>query len=153
MGGGTILSTRDAVTFSFGLEQVDQATRNELVKRSLSYLLPATADTTPPTVAGFKYPANNAVATPNDPVEVEVTAFDERGDMEQVQLFADGQPYATVPVYPFQFRYSPPASAVGKTVDAHRGGDGQGGELDDLRHAQRERGRGLCPYRVPRSVG
>ncbi len=116
VGGGTILSTRDAVTFSFGLEQVDQATRNELVKRSLSYLLPATADTTPPTVAGFKYPANNAVATPNDPVELEVTAFDERGDMKQVQLFADGQPYATVPVYPFQFRYSPPASAVGKTV-------------------------------------
>ena len=45
-GGGAIISTRDAVTFCFGLEQVDQATRNELVKRAMSYLLPTTADTT-----------------------------------------------------------------------------------------------------------
>jgi len=29
----------DAVTFGFGLEQVDEATRNELVKRSMAYLL------------------------------------------------------------------------------------------------------------------
>ena len=48
------------MTFGFGLEQVDQATRNELVKRSLSYLLPTTADTTAPTIVGFKYPADNS---------------------------------------------------------------------------------------------
>ena len=38
--GGAIISTRDAVTFGFGLEQVDEATRNELVKRSMAHLLP-----------------------------------------------------------------------------------------------------------------
>ena len=80
----------------------------------MSYLLPATADTTAPTVVGFKYPADNSTATPADPVELEVTAFDERGDMKQVHLYADGAAdHATVPVYPFQFRYTPPASAVG----------------------------------------
>ena len=37
--GGAIISTRDSVTFGFGLEQVDATTRNELLKRSLE--LPA----------------------------------------------------------------------------------------------------------------
>ena len=41
--GGVALSTRDTVTFGFGLEQVNAATRNELVRRSLAYLLPADA--------------------------------------------------------------------------------------------------------------
>ena len=114
--GGAILSTRDAVTFGFGLEQVDEATRNELVKRTLSYLLPATPDTTAPTIAGFKYPADNYQATPADPVDLELTAYDERGDMKEVRLYANGTYYATTPVYPFQFRYTPPASAVNSTV-------------------------------------
>jgi len=80
------------------------------------HLLPTTADTTPPTINGFKYPTQNAVATPNDPVDLELTAFDERGDMDKVDLYADGVYYATTEVYPFQFRYTAPASAVGKTV-------------------------------------
>ena len=67
--GGAIISTRDAVTFSFGLEQADQTSRNELVKRAMGYLLPTTADTTPPTIVGFKYPANLSKAHPADPVE------------------------------------------------------------------------------------
>ena len=114
--GGAILSTRDSVTFGFGLEQVDQATRNELVKRALQYLLPPTPDTTPPAIDGFKYPENLSTATPRDPVELEVTAYDERGDMDRVDLYANGEYVDTVTVYPFQFRYTPPASAVGSVV-------------------------------------
>jgi hypothetical protein len=110
------MSTRDAVTFGFGLEQVDQATRNDLVKRSLAYLLPATPDTTPPAIVGFKYPANLSEATPRDPVEIELTAYDERGDMDYVDLKAGDQLVQRTEVYPFQFRYTPPASAVGSVV-------------------------------------
>ena len=57
----------------------------------MTHLLPTTADTTPPTIDGFKYPANLSIATPRDPVELELTAFDERGDMDNVDLNADGQ--------------------------------------------------------------
>ena len=88
--GGAIITTRDAVTFGFGIEQVPEAARNELVRRSMQHLLPTGADTTPPTVVGFKYPTNLSTATPRDPVELELTAFDERGDMDRVDLYADG---------------------------------------------------------------
>ena len=84
--GGAIMSTRDAVTFGFGLEQVDEATRNELVRRSMAHLLPAGSDTTAPTIVGFKYPPNLSDATPRDPVEIELTTYDERGDMDYVDL-------------------------------------------------------------------
>ena len=114
--GGAIISTRDAVTFGFGLEQVDQATRNELVRRALLHLLPTTADTTAPTIVGFKYPPNLSTATPRDPVDIELTAFDERGDMDYVDLKVGGQLIQRTEVYPFQFRYTPPASAVGSVV-------------------------------------
>ena len=114
--GGAIVSTRDAITFGFGLEQVSEATRNELVKRSLSYLLPPAPDTTPPTIVGFKYPANLAEATPRDPVEIELTAYDERGDMAYVDLKIGDHLIQRTEVYPFQFRYTPPASAVGSVV-------------------------------------
>ena len=115
--GGAIISTRDAVTFGFGLEQVDAATRSELLKRSLSYLRAdhgrhhgrrrssATSSRRP-----------NSMATPADPIEVDVTAYDDRGDMKQVNLYADGALVGTVPVFPFQFRYTPPASTVGTAV-------------------------------------
>ncbi|HEY6891679.1 MAG TPA: M14 family zinc carboxypeptidase [Solirubrobacter sp.] len=115
--GGSIISTRDAVTFSFGLEQANEASRNELVKRAMSYLLPATPDTTPPTIVGFKYPSNLSNATINDPVEIELTAYDERGDMDYVDLKGpDGALVQRTEVYPFQFRYTPPASAIGSVV-------------------------------------
>ena len=121
--GGAVLSTRDAVTLGFGLEQLTQAQRNEVVKRAMTHLLPTTPDTTPPTINGFKYagtdptkPNGPVTATTNDPVELELTTFDERGDMDKVELYADGALYATTEVYPFQFRYTAPASAVGKTV-------------------------------------
>ena len=115
-GGGAIVSTRDAVSFSFGLEQVDQAARNELVRRAMSYLLPATADTTAPTIVGFKYPPNLSTGTPRDPVDIELTAYDERGDMDYVDLKVGNQLIQRTEVYPFQFRYTPPASAVGSVV-------------------------------------
>ena len=115
-GGGAIISTRDAVSFSFGLEQVDQATRNELVRRTMSYLLPTAADTTAPTIVGFKYPPNLSTGTPRDPVDIELTAFDERGDMDYVDLKVGDQLIQRTEVYPFQFRYTPPASAVGSVV-------------------------------------
>jgi hypothetical protein len=114
--GGSIISTRDAVTFSFGLEQADQASRNELVKRAMSYLVPTTADTTAPTIVGYKYPAALSTATVNDPVEVEVTAYDERGDMDYVDLKVGDTLIQRTEVYPFQFRYTPPASAIGSVV-------------------------------------
>ncbi|HEX6027065.1 MAG TPA: M14 family zinc carboxypeptidase, partial [Solirubrobacter sp.] len=114
--GGAIVSTRDAVTFGFGLEQVSEETRNELVKRSLNYLLPPTPDTTPPTIVGFKYPANLSNATPRDPVEIELTVYDERGDMAYVDLKVGDDLIQRTEVYPFQFRYTPPASAVGSVV-------------------------------------
>ena len=52
------VSTRDTVAFGFGLEQVDQATRDALVSKAFGYLLPATADTTAP-VAEFTYPPSS----------------------------------------------------------------------------------------------
>ncbi len=63
--GGAIISTRDAVTFGFGLEQVSEARRAaSYLKRSLSYLLPTTADTTAPTIVGFKVARRRASRRP-----------------------------------------------------------------------------------------
>jgi zinc carboxypeptidase/Big-like domain-containing protein len=114
--GGAIISTRDSVTFGFGLEQVDPDARSELLKRSLDYLVPKTADTVAPTIVGYKWPLANSTATPADPIEVDVTAYDDRGDLKQVNLYADGALVGSVPVFPFQFRYTPPKSKVGQTV-------------------------------------
>jgi Big-like domain-containing protein/collagen triple helix repeat protein len=115
--GGAALSTADTVLFGFGLEQVPTATRNELVKRAMTHLLPTTPDTTAPAPVRFKWPlVDDFVATPRDPVEVDVTAADERGDMKEVRLLADGQLVGTKYTFPFQFRWSPAASDAGKTV-------------------------------------
>src|SRR4029079_18056977 len=71
--GGAIISTKDTVALGFGLEQVDQTTRDAIVARAMGYLLPTTADTTAP-AATFSYPADNQQETPADPVEAEVDA-------------------------------------------------------------------------------
>jgi zinc carboxypeptidase/Big-like domain-containing protein len=113
--GGLALSTRDTVVFGFGLEQVSAAVRNELVRRSLAYLLPTAADTTAPTVA-YTYPADGSVATPRDPVEVEVDAFDERGDMKEVRLYVGDTLIQRKVSFPFQMRYWPTAADVGHPV-------------------------------------
>ena len=115
--GGVALSTADTVTFGFGLEQVPAATRNELVKRAMAHLLPTTPDTTAPSSVAFKFPTADAfVATPRDPVEADVTAADERGDMKEVRLFADGELVDTKYTFPFQFRYYPDPADIGSTV-------------------------------------
>jgi hypothetical protein len=115
--GGTALSTADTVTFGFGLEQVGGTVREELLDRALGHLLPTAADTTAPQVA-FKAPASGSgqMFTPRDPVEVDVTAADERGDMKEVRLLADGEQVGRAGTFPFQFRWVPTASDAGKTV-------------------------------------
>ena len=96
--GGAIISTRDAVTFGFGLEQVDRGHAQRAASSAASsYLLPDRRRTPrAPTIVGFKYPADELRRRrPADPVELELTAYDERGDMEQVDLYANGALVAT----------------------------------------------------------
>jgi hypothetical protein len=45
-----------------------------------------------------------------------VTAFDDRGDLKTVNLYADGALVGSVPVFPHQFRYTPPKSKVGSSI-------------------------------------
>jgi hypothetical protein len=116
--GGVAISTRDTITFGFGLEQVDQATREALVTRAFNYLLPATADTTAP-VAQFTYPDANASIGSNDPVDTEVVGYDERGDVKEVRLYVGGQLVKAKRSFPFQFRYFPTAAQVGTTITLH----------------------------------
>jgi hypothetical protein len=112
--GGAAISTRDTVTFGFGLEQVDETTRNTLVARTFGYLLPTTADTTAPSVAWLRPGANDEV-TPADPVEIEVEAVDERGDMKEVRLKVGDQLIQTKVSFPFQLRWQPTMADVGST--------------------------------------
>ena len=42
-----------------------------------------------------------------------MTAYDDRGDMDKVHLYANGTLVGTTEVFPFQFRYTPPTSTVG----------------------------------------
>ena len=117
--GGAIISTRDTVTFGFGLEQVERADAQRA--RQAHHGLPAAGHGRhdgPDGRAAGSTRSQNWQATPADPVDAELTAFDERGDMKEVRLYANGTYYATTSVYPFQFRYTPPASAVGTTVVA-----------------------------------
>ena len=106
------------MVFGFGLEQVPTATRNELVARSLSHLLPTAADTTAPSPVAFKCAGGRRRSRrrTRDPVEVDVTAADERGDMKEVRLLADGVLVDTKYTFPFQFRYYPQAADAGETV-------------------------------------
>ena len=111
--GGAIISTKDSVSIGFGLEQIaDSATRNELVRRTLAYLLPTTADTTAPTVTWLR-PSFGATVSVADPVEVEVEASDDRGDIKEVRLSVNGQPVAKKVSFPFQLRWQPSASDIG----------------------------------------
>ena len=87
--GGVAISSRDTITFGFGLEQVDQATRETLVARAFGYLLPTAADTTAP-VGDFTYPAANASIGSNSPVDAEVQGYDERGDIKEARYYVNG---------------------------------------------------------------
>ena len=48
-----------------------------------------------------------------DPVEVEVEASDDRGDIKEVRLSVNGQPVAKKVSFPFQLRWQPSASDIG----------------------------------------
>ena len=111
--GGAVVSTRDSVSIGFGLEQIaDAGIRQELVRRMMGYLLPATADGIDPQVNWLR-PGEGAVVNATDPVEIEVEAWDERGDLEEVRLSVDGQPVQTKVSFPFQLRWQPTAADVG----------------------------------------
>src|SRR4051794_30161308 len=113
--GGAIISTRDAVSLGFGLEQVaDPAVREQLVGRVMAHLLPASADTTAPTVSWLR-PGDGATVNSADPVEIEVEAVDERGDLKEVRLSVGGEQVARKVSFPFQMRWQPSASDIGET--------------------------------------
>ncbi|HEY6890277.1 MAG TPA: M14 family zinc carboxypeptidase, partial [Solirubrobacter sp.] len=113
--GGVAVSTRDTVAFGFGLEQVDQSTREALVSKAFGYLLPATPDTTAP-VVDFTYPLELKEVTAVDPVDLEVKGYDERGDIKEVRLFANDTLVKAKRSFPFQFRYYVPANAAANSV-------------------------------------
>ena len=114
--GGAIISTRDSVSVGFGLEQVtDTAIRSELVRRMMAHLLPAGADTAPPTVSWLR-PGEGATVNAADPVEIEVEAVDERGDVREVRLSIGGRLVQRKVSFPFQMRWYPSAADVGRTV-------------------------------------
>lgn len=113
--GGAIVSTPDSVAIGFGLEQIDTlAVRRQLVARLMEHLLPADNDTVGPTVT-FLRPGAGATVDAADPVEIEVEATDERGDLAEVRLSVDGTPVATKVSFPFQLHWQPSASDAGKT--------------------------------------
>jgi hypothetical protein len=114
--GGAVISTRDSVSIGFGLEQVtDGAVRNELVRRTMAHLLPAGADTTAPTVSWLR-PGDGATVNAADPVEIEVEAVDERGDVKEVRLSIGGRLIQRKVSFPFQMRWYASAADVGRTV-------------------------------------
>ena len=114
--GGAIISTRDSVSVGFGLEQVtDAAVRGELVRRMMAHLLPTGADTAAPTVSWLR-PGEGATVNAADPVEIEVEAVDERGDVREVRLSIGGRLVQRKVSFPFQMRWYPSAADVGRTV-------------------------------------
>ena len=138
--GGAIISTRDSVTFGFGLEQVDTTTRSELLKRSLSYLVPTTADTTAPTIVGFKYPAANSDGDARGP---------DRGRRDRVRRSwrpQAGQPVRRRRARRVASRCSRSSSATRRRSrrsaadgQAHRRGGRQGRQQVDPRPARQHR--------------
>ena len=110
------MTTRDSVAVGFGLEQVvDPAQRDELVRRMMAHLLPTTADAAAPTVTWLR-PDDGATVNAADPVEIEVEAFDERGDLKEVRLSVGGTQVAKKVPFPFQMRWQPPADDICDTV-------------------------------------
>jgi hypothetical protein len=125
------VSTRDTVTFGFGLEQVDQATREALVAKAFGYLLPSAVDSTAPS-ATFTYPAELTPVTAVDPVDIEVKAFDERGDIKEVRLYAGNALVTAKRSFPFQFRYYPTSSQVGSTLTLRAEAEDKAGNVKTI---------------------
>ena len=105
--GGAVISTRDSVSLGFGLEQIaDAAPRAELVRRMMA---PPAADDGGHHRADRRRgcgPAAGATVTPGDPVEIEVEAVDERGDIKEVRLQRRaGSSVQRKVSFPFQMRW------------------------------------------------
>ena len=81
----------------------------------MAHLLPAGADTAAPTVTWLR-PGDGATVNAADPVEIEVEAVDERGDVREVRLSIGGQLVQRKVSFPFQMRWYPSAADVGRTV-------------------------------------
>jgi hypothetical protein len=81
----------------------------------MAHLLPAGADTTPPTVTWLR-PDEGVTVNAADPVEIEVEAADERGDVKETRLLIGGQLIQRKVSFPFQMRWYPSAADVGRTV-------------------------------------
>ena len=114
--GGAIISTRDSVSLGFGLEQIPSPTiRNAVVQRALAHLLPTAADAAAPTVTWLR-PGDGATINAADPVEIEVEAVDERGDMKETRLLVGGELVQRKVSFPFQFRWNATADDIGDTV-------------------------------------
>ena len=67
-----------------------------------------------PTVTWLR-PDAGATVNVADPVEVEVEAVDERGDLKEVRLILHGQLIQRKVSFPFQMRWQPSAVDVGET--------------------------------------
>jgi hypothetical protein len=114
--GAAIISTRDSVSLGFGLEQIASTSiRNEVVRRAMAHLLPTGADEGDPTVTWLR-PDDGATVDSSDPVEIEIEAVDERGDMKESRLFVGGELVQRKVSFPFQFRWYPTPDDVGDTV-------------------------------------
>ena len=99
--------------------------------KAFGYLLPAAADTAAPT-ANFTYPAELSPVNPVDFVDVEVKAFDERGDISEVRLYAGNELVKTKRSFPFQFRFWPKAAQVGSTLTLRAEAEDKAGNVKTI---------------------
>ncbi len=113
--GGAILSTRDSVSIGFGLEQVDEHDpQRDRAPHARATCCRRRPTPRPRRSAGMR-PAENAEVSVADPVEIEVEAVDERGDVKEVRLSVDGTQVTRKVSFPYQLRWQPAAGDVGAT--------------------------------------
>ena len=97
----------------FGLEQItDPRPATSSCAGRWRTCCPTAADTTAPTVTWLR-PGDGATVNVADPVEIEVEAVDDRGDIKEVRLGVDGQPVEKKVSFPFQLRWQPSAADIG----------------------------------------
>ena len=116
--------------------------RNELVRRMMA---PPAAGRRPtrhaPTVTWLR-PGDGATVNAADPVEIEVEAVDERGDIKEVRLSVGGTQVARKVSFPFQMRWQPDRRRHRRDGDAVGRRRGQGRQRHDV-HADHHGRRGV----------
>ena len=90
----------------------------------MGHLLPTTADTTAPTVTWLR-PGDGATVNAADPVEIEVEAVDERGDLKEVRLSVGGTQVAQEGLLPV------PDALAADRRRRRRHGDAVGRRVED----------------------